>query len=98
MNVALHAGNLYSYQSLFGGREPTALESGKTILKDVIIGGGRGVVMVPNRGVGELDLSLPEHIVVTATLEKPSPPDELVPIMNKLDFKGLQALSLHDVP
>lgn len=98
MNVSLHGGNLSAYRSKFDGRTPTAVESGESIFKDVMIGNGRGVVLVPNRGIGELDLSLPEHVVVVATLDKPSQPDELVPIMNKLDFKGLMTIDPHQVP
>ena len=97
MTVTLHAGNTASYATQLDGRHSNFGSDSMTTYKDVMIGGGHGVHM-SNAASGDLTLLLPKQIVVTAKLVHPSPPDELIPIMNKLDFKGLQTIDPHDVP
>ncbi|MEO8876926.1 MAG: hypothetical protein ABI461_15130, partial [Polyangiaceae bacterium] len=62
-----------------------------------MIGGGRGINIATN-GSDQLDLVLQGRMVVSARLEHPSQPDELVPIVNGLDFKGLSLLDPQQVP
>jgi hypothetical protein len=97
MTVTLHAGNTSSYVSQVDGRHSNFGSDSMTTYKDVMIGGGHGVHM-SSAGVGQLTLMLPKQIVVTARLANPVPADALIPIMNKLDFKGLQTIDPHDVP
>lgn len=98
LTMALHGGNLSGYNDIVIGPIRTAVETGVSDYKDVMIGGGRGLVAEPNRGVGTLYLYLRQGIVVTAELQSPTPPDEMVPIVNKLDFKGLSTIDPHQVP
>ena len=97
MQVTLHGGNTSSYASQLDGRQSNFGSDSMTTYKDVMIGGGHGLHM-STAGRGALTLMLPKQIVVTAELANPVPADELIPIMNKLDFKGLQTIDPHDVP
>jgi len=97
MQLSLHAGNVTAYTTELDGRHSNFGSDSKTTYKDVMLGGGRGIHMA-STGNGRLDLVLPERIVVTAHLEHPSPPDELLPIVNNLDFKGLSKIAPQQVP
>jgi hypothetical protein len=97
MIVTLHAGNTTSYATQLDGRHSNFGSDSMTTYKDVMIGGGHGVHM-SSAGAGALTLLLPKQIVVTAKLDHPSPPDALIPIMNKLDFKGLSTIDPQQVP
>jgi hypothetical protein len=96
MELGIHAGNISHYATESDGRGNFGSDS-KTTYKDVMLGGGRGILMMDARK-SELDLVLGSRLVITASMIDPSPPDEVIPIVNKLDFKGLAAISLNDVP
>ncbi len=97
MNVTLHGGNISVYERQLDGRHSNFGSDSMTEYKDVMIGGGHGIHM-SNVASGQLTLLLPKKIAVTASLANPTPNDELIPIMNKLDFKGLQTIDPRDVP
>ena len=97
MEVGLHANNIKVYSNELDGRHSNLGSDSPSSYKDVMIGGGHGI-QTTSPASSELTLLLAKQIVVTSKLDHPSPPDEIIPIMNKLDFKGLAAIDLNDVP
>jgi hypothetical protein len=97
MLVTLHAGNTATYATQLDGRHSNFGSDSPSTYKDVMIGGGHGIE-TSSPGASKLTLLLPKQIVVTSLLEHPDPPDEIIPIMNKLDFKGLQTIDPQQVP
>jgi hypothetical protein len=96
MQLEIHAGNISRYATESGGRGNFGSDS-TTTYKDVMLGGGRGILMM-NPGKSKLNLVLGNRFVVVATLFDPVPADEVIPIVNKLDFAGLAKITPAQVP
>ncbi|MEO7113354.1 MAG: hypothetical protein ABI183_23145 [Polyangiaceae bacterium] len=96
MQLAIHGGNISSYPSESGGQGNFGSDS-TTKYKDVMLGGGRGILMM-DPGKSELILVLGTRFAVTASLIDPAPPDEVIPIVNKLDFTGLAKIIPAQLP
>jgi hypothetical protein len=96
LQMGVHAGNISRYAAESGGRGNFGSDS-PTTYKDVMLGGGRGILMMSARS-SELDLVLGNRFVITAKLVDPVPADEVVPIVNRLDFTGLAKLVPQQVP